>query len=443
VNFDYDVGIIGGGPAGAATAGYLAKAGVKCVVLERELFPRPHVGESLVPSTTRVFKDLGFLEQMEIHKFPHKFGAVWTTAGRDNIYDHDWEGLTPKTDVSLRFEEREQAGVDMEYTYHVDRAKFDTLFLQHAQKLGASVIHGVNVSSVDFGSETEPATIHFKMGTQEMTTRVRMVVDCSGRHTLLGRQLDLRVSDDVFDQFALHSWFDGYDRGPDRADYIWVHFLPVSNSWIWQIPITDTITSLGVVTQKANFSGKKEDREKFFWDSVGSRPEIMERLKNSEQVRDFTAEADYSYGMKQICGDRFAMVGDAARFVDPIFSSGVSIALSGARFLAPELIAALEKDDLRKTSFANFEKTMRNGTRNWYEFITLYYRLNALFTVFINDDRYRIDVLKLLQGDVYDEGEPEVLTKMREIVSQIEKNEKHPWHASLGSLTNKSFKPSY
>ena len=127
---------------------YLAKAGVKCVVFERELFPRPHVGESLVPSSTRVFKDLDFLPQMEAAKFPHKFGAVWTTNDENPGYVHDLEGLAPDYNVDIRFEERKQEGMeDRNYTYHVDRGKFDLMLLKHAQKLGATVYDGVKVAA--------------------------------------------------------------------------------------------------------------------------------------------------------------------------------------------------------------------------------------------------------------------------------------------------------
>jgi FADH2 O2-dependent halogenase len=440
---DFDVGIIGGGPAGAAMAGYLAKAGVSCCVFERELFPRPHVGESLVPSTTRVFRDLDFLDQMEEHKFPHKHGAVWSAGDHLPLYDVEWDGLSSDCEAAIRFDERQQEGVDKNYTYHVDRGKFDMLFLQHAHWLGAEVYEGVQVREVHFGSNGDPALVKFKLGEQEIGTRVKMVVDCSGRQSLLGKQLGLRIKDPVFDQFAIHAWFDGYDRGSDRPDYIWIHFLPITNTWIWQIPITDTVTSIGVVTQKRFFEGKKSKREDFFWNCVGSRPGFHDKLRAAEQVRPFTVEADYSYGMKQICGDRFALVGDAARFVDPIFSSGVSIALSGARFLAPEIIAAVEKNDFRKASFAKFERTMRFGTKNWYEFISVYYRLNVLFTYFITDSKYRTDVLKLLQGDVYDEAEPEVLGKMRSIVSQVEQNPGHVWHNLLNDLTSHAFKPQF
>src|SRR3954466_2877942 len=199
---DFDVAIIGGGPAGSSMACYLAKAGVKCVVFERELFPRPHVGESLVPSSTRVFKDLDFLPQMEAAKFPHKFGAVWTTNDQNPGYVHDLEGLAPEYNVDIRFEERKQEGMeDRNYTFHVDRGKFDLMLLQHAHQLGATVYEGVQVQNVDFSELGQP-NIHFTIGKKNIHTTVRLVVDASGRRTVLGNQLKLRIQDPVFDQYA-------------------------------------------------------------------------------------------------------------------------------------------------------------------------------------------------------------------------------------------------
>jgi flavin-dependent dehydrogenase len=171
---DFDVAIIGGGPAGSSMGAYLAKAGVSCVVFERELFPRPHVGESLVPSSTRVFKDLDFLPQMEAAKFPHKYGAVWTTDDKKTPYVHDLEGLAPDCNVDIRFDERQQPGVDKNHTYHVDRGKFDLMLLQHANKLGATVYDGVKVSAVDFGPK-EPL-IRFYMGPKEMNVILSWVI---------------------------------------------------------------------------------------------------------------------------------------------------------------------------------------------------------------------------------------------------------------------------
>lgn len=448
---DFDVAIIGGGPAGGSMGAYLAKAGVNCVIFERELFPRPHVGESLVPSSMRVFRDLDFLSQMEEAKFPHKFGAAWT-AEDQGAYEMNFQGgfkddkdqLNPESYVDIRFNERQQDGVDREYTYHVDRSKFDLMLLQHAQKLGANIYDGIKVSSVDFGPK-EPI-VRFNMGSKEMSVSAKMVVDASGRNTFLGNQMKLKVQDTVFDQYAIHAWFDGYDRKvfakrDVNLDYIYIHFLPISNTWIWQIPITDSVTSIGVVTQKKNFAKSKEDREKFFWNTVGSRPMIEETLRKANRIRPFKDEGDYSYAMKQLCGDRFMLVGDAGRFVDPIFSTGVSIALNSSRFAHKDILGALEKNDFSRQSFANYEDTLRRGTKNWYDFITVYYRLNVLFTYFLNDKRYRLDVLKLLQGDVYDDATPLVLEKMRTMVTEVEQNQKHPWHKLLGDLTANAFSP--
>src|SRR5438270_8490945 len=222
---------------------------------------------------------------------------------------------------------------------------------------------------------------------------------------------------------------------------MYVQFVPVSIVWVWQVPITDTVRSMGVVTQKKNFAKSKEDRENFFWNSVGTRPMIAETLRKSTRMRPFKDEGDYSYAMKQLCGDRFVMVGDAGRFVDPIFSTGVSIALNSSRFAHKDILTALEKNDFSRESFSTFEDTLRRGTKNWYDFISVYYRLNVLFTYFISDHNYRLDVLKLLQGDVYDEDAPEVLTKMKAMVSKVEQNEKHPWHKLLGNLTSDAFRP--
>jgi len=441
---DFDVGIIGGGPAGSGMAGYLAKSGVRCVVFEREAFPRPHVGESLVPSSNRVFNELGLFDKLEEAKFPHKFGAAWTSAtGR--LYGHNFKGmdifqeLAPDSFADIRFEERAQPGVEKPYTYHVDRGLFDKLLLEHAEELGASVHLGTRVSGVDFSNDKH-VELRLQNGQKDASVLVRMVVDASGRQTLLGIQQKFKRRDPVFDQYAIHTWFEGYDRSvvaktKEQLDYIYIHHLPISNGWVWQIPITETITSIGVVMQKKNFAKSKESREEFFWECLATRPECHDAVKKSRQLRPFKEEGDYSYAMDEICGDRFVMVGDAARFVDPIFSTGVSIALNSSRFASRDIIRALETGDFSKQSFQTFESTMRRGVKNWYDFINVYYRLNCLFSAFVLDKRYRLDVIKLLQGDVYDDDAPEVLRKMQDTVRKVEQDEKHVLHKFLGDLT--------
>jgi flavin-dependent dehydrogenase len=445
---DYDIAIIGGGPAGSTAAAYLAKAGLKVAVFEGEMFPRPHVGESLVPATTPVLLETGAMPKVEEAGFPKKFGAAWTSAESRAVPHNGFSGLTHDFRAAeILFSERDQAGVDRDYTFHVDRGKFDLILLKHAEELGADVYQKARVLDVDF-DDPEAVALRVRFGPRETEFTAKMVVDASGRNTFLGRKLKVKTPDPVFNQYAIHTWFEGLDRkalavNPDQCDYIFIHFMPIKDTWVWQIPITDTVTSVGVVTQKKRFTEAGPDREKFFWDVVGTRPDLEESLRKAERVQPFRQEGDYSYSMTEICGDRFVMIGDAARFVDPIFSSGVSVALNSARIAAADIVAAAEAGDFSHARFAGYEGRLRAGVRNWYEFISIYYRLNILFTAFVQDPRYRLDVLKLLQGDVYDDEEPKALQAMREIVTAVEQDDTHLWHPYLGTLRAPSAAPAF
>ncbi|GAA4232310.1 NAD(P)/FAD-dependent oxidoreductase [Actinomadura meridiana] len=437
MNPDFDVLIIGGGPGGSTAAAYLAKANLSVAVFEGEKFPRPHVGESLVPATTRVLLETGVMDKVEKAGFLRKYGAAWSTAEEREVPRNGFTGMSYDWTAQVRFGERAQPGVDREYTFHVDRGKFDVILLEHAESLGATVFRETRVIGADL-DDPGGVQITCRSGGEETTYTGRMLIDASGRQTMLGRQLKLKVPDPVFDQYAIHSWFEGLDRkalasDPKDIDYIFVHFLPINDSWVWQIPITDTVTSIGVVTQKHRFREANTDREKFFWDFIKTRPDLYEELRKTERVRPFKPEGDYSYSMERIAGDRFVMIGDAARFVDPIFSSGVSIALNTARLACADIVAASEANDFSHARFAQYEEMQRIGTRNWHEFISIYYRLNILFAAFVQDPRYRIDVLKLLQGDMYEE-DPPILGEMREFVTTVENDPDHLWHPYVGSL---------
>lgn len=415
-----DVVIIGGGPAGAFLGSYLSLAGVSNVILEKASFPRAHVGESMVTATTRVFDEIGFLSTMDEAGFPRKYGASWhpVTGG----------------EVAIWFKEFPQEGVDQDYTYHVDRSKFDLLLLEHAEKLGSEVHQDAAVEEVLF-EDGRAVGVRARIDGELVEIPAAVVADASGRATTIGTALGLKKRDPIFNQFAVHSWYEGLDRGDGpTADFIHIYFLPAQRGWAWQIPITDTITSVGVVAEREVFQAASGRMEDYFADMVASNTDLAAAMRSAVQVTDLRAEADYSYSMSQFVGDGWVLIGDAARFVDPIFSSGVSVAAHSAKFASEAIVEGLAAGDVSEARLKPYETRLREGVEVWYEFITLYYKLLHLFTYFIRKDEHRHQVLQLLQGDVYDRSKATVLDSMRDVVETVENTPGHLWKQYLTDI---------
>ncbi len=409
-----DVIIIGAGPAGSTLGCYLSKAGIDHVILEKAIHPRPHVGESMLMTPIRIWNEIGFLSTMESEGFPRKFGASWHPA-------------TKVEEVDIAFREFPQEGIDQDYTYHVDRSKYDLLLLKHAERLGSKVYQGVAVKEVLFDEAGQACGVRAQLADQEVTLSAKVVVDATGRDTLLGRQLKLKRNDPIFDQYAVHAWYADVNRGEGSTkDYIHIYFLPVQRGWAWQIPITDKITSMGVVAEKDVFKDAKLDVAAYFDKYVSSNPNLAEAMRPARRLNEFKREGDYSYSMSSFCGDGYVLLGDAARFVDPIFSSGVSVAMYSAKFASERIARAFETGDFSAATFAPYETKIKNGVTIWYDFIRLYYKLLPLFTKFIKEPEHRLGLLQLLQGDVYDRKEvPAVLSAMREYVRVVEETPGH------------------
>jgi FADH2 O2-dependent halogenase len=416
-----EVIIIGGGPAGSAIGSFLSKAGIDNIILEGANHPRPHVGESMVTSSTRVFKELDFIPVLEREGFVHKYGASWHAPQNQGKF-------------SIEFSEYPQQGVDQDYTYHVDRSKLDLLLLKHAESLGTKVHQGVHVSQILFDDDYATG-VKVKVGNKQINLKGRMVVDASGRNTILGRQLKLKVKDPIFNQYAVHAWFDNVDRGTDSArDHIHIYFLPIERGWVWQIPITNETTSMGVVVERDAFRKAHLDLPMFFDEQVQTNKNLANAMRNANRVNEFKTEGDYSYSMSRFTGDGFVLIGDAARFVDPIFSSGVSIALYTAKYASEQIRKAFDTGDFSHSMFLPYEHKVRAGVNIWYEFIRLYYKLLPLFTYFISSKQHRLQVLQLLQGEVYDRAEVPVLKAMRDFITMIENSDNHVFKQSLTSM---------
>lgn len=416
-----DVVILGAGPAGLTLGCYLAHAGIPCVILEKAHHPRPHVGESLMPATVRIFKEIGFLPIMEAAEFPRSRGVVYHPRGREAI--------------PVAYSEFPQEGIDQEHTYHVDRSKFDLLLLKHAENQGCRIVQGVTAREVAFDEDGFVGGVQTEVGGQQLFFPARVVVDAAGRGTKLGRQLGLRRDHPVLDQFALHAWFFDVDRGKrETQDYTHVFFLPELRGWAWQAPINSEITSIGLVADRTLYQRAHQDIEEFFQSSLTKNKALAKATGAAVRINDLKGEVNYSYQLEQVCGDGWVTIGDAARFTDPIFSSGVSVAMHDARFVAERIQAAVESRDFSRETFFAYEDRARADAAIWDDFIRLFYRLLPSFTKVVESPEHRPSVLRLIQGEVHADMDTHVLESMRKLVTAVESADVHALKGELMSF---------
>jgi NitT/TauT family transport system ATP-binding protein len=387
---EVDVAVIGGGPAGAILGAYLAQARVPHCIVDKDVHPRRHVGESLVCSTTRVFREIDFVDTIERAGFVRKYGALWTH-------------FDDERPVALPFRPMPHLGIQQEWTWHVDRSRFDEVLLRHAAGRGSRVIEGLQVERAEFDDAGRARGVHVRGPEGRRLIRSRILVDASGRGTVLGSQLRLKRVDPEISQFAAHGWFEGVERGPrETAEWIHLHVLPGLRSWAWQIPISAGITSVGLVTDRATFPKSSDAVGAFFAEHVAANRGLARSMAQARPIDALHREGNYSYAMERLAGDGWLLIGDAAGFIDPLFSSGLSVAAESARGAARTILEALAADDVSRARLADHERRMRMGMQVWRAIILRYYREPGTFLALLADDRRRELLRGILQGDVWE-----------------------------------------
>ena len=387
---DADAIIIGGGPAGATLGTLLAQSGHRALIIEKDVHPRDHVGESLVPATNLVFHRIGFLDKLNDAGFVPKEGSAWN-GPRSPVWKF----------VEIPLFECPLEGNPQPWTFHVERDAMDTMLLRHAYDNGAAVLQGVNVIDVLFEDGRAVGVRAKVTDGWERDLRARVVVDASGRRCFIANKLKMKKKDRTFNQFCLYSWFRNVKRPPNHL-YGWglFYFIGMNQAWAWQFPLRDGKESVGVVVDKEDFQKSAVDEEEFFMSLIRRSKQSAYTMQEAERIRPYWVEGDYSYKVDRYAGPGWLMVGDALRFVDPIFSSGVDVALFSALFAYEALEESWRTGDEQKP-FEAFHERVNMGVDSWYDTIALFYKLQNLLTRFAVHAKWRRHVIRALQGCPY------------------------------------------
>ena len=400
---NYDVIVMGGGPAGSSVAGMLAREGRQVILFEKEIFPRHHIGESLMTDTYWTFRRLGLLEKLKESPFVRKYSVQFANpAGKESRPFYFFEAVHHESAV----------------TWQVTRAQFDHLLINHAAEQGATVHQGVLVKQVLFeGDRAVGVEVQMQDGTRQKFY-ANVVVDATGQSAMLSNKFRWRVRDPKLKKAVLYSYFKGAHREPDLngGATLVLRTQAGSGGWFWYIPLENDITSVGIVANPDYLlKGRGQDLAKIFHEEIEKCEPCRRRVEGGERVDKIYSILDYSYRSKHNAGNGFIIIGDAYGFLDPIYSSGVLLALKMAELAADAIHDAFNHDDFSAARLGQYQAKLDRGIESMRKLVYAFYNDGFSFAGFLRKyPEERVHIINLLIGDVFKEGVDAVYGPMSE-----------------------------
>ena len=391
----YDVVVIGGGPAGSTVATLVADAGHKVLVIERAKFPRFHIGESLMPETYWTFERLGMLPKLQDSEFVKKYSVQFVSASGRESQPFYFDARDPRP---------------CSQTWQVLRSQFDEMLLDNAAEHGAVVWQEANVTEILLEpSETDDlpratgVVVQRKGESSLRRINAKVVVDATGTSAMLSRKLGIRKGDPMLRKAAVFAHYKGCARDPGKnGGATLVLSTKQHDGWFWYIPLPDDVTSVGVVGDLSRLSDKLKAPEKTLEEEIANCPGLEPRMAGAQRVGEVHVISDYSYRSSRCAGDGWVLVGDAFGFLDPMYSSGVFLALKSGEMAADAINNALAGGKADALSLSRWGDALSDGMQTIRKLVYAFYTPGFSFGKFIRAHPDKVhDVTAVLVGDVF------------------------------------------
>ena len=405
---NYDTIVIGGGPAGSTVATLVAEQGYRVLLLERATTPQFKIGESLIPATYWTFKRLGMLEKLRASHFPQKYSV--------QFYSRSGKGSTPF--YFFQTNPHESA-----VTWQVLRSEFDEMLLDNAREKGVEVRHGVGVREVLFEGDTATGVLTQNTDGTRETLSATVIVDSTGQRSLIGRQLNLNTIEPNLKMASLFTHYEGghRDEGIDEGATLILH-TEEKDSWFWSIPLPYNRTSIGVVgeldylLQNRRDADGRLDTQKIFDEELAKCPPLQQRLEGAKQLLPIQTTKDFSYRASRIAGNNWVLVGDAFGFLDPVYSTGLFLALKSGEMAADVIIEAFQKDDFSEAQLGSFGPAFVDGMEAFRKLVYAFYTKEFSFARFLSEyPEHQGGIVDILSGDVFRKDVTHIFPAMAEM----------------------------